>query len=219
MKEAIAAIITGIATLLGALLATQDGRLILARIFKSKNQGGAPVQRPNLLFRFFLVFLVGAATGGLLFFLVFKEAKEVPYIGGYKLPVGTIAAYMGKVAPEGWLPCNGKGNPADAEHKELIKLIGEKTPDMQGRFLRGLDPTGIIDVDGGKNRALGSPEEDAFKQHTHSVANVLTGGRFNHVGGGLNECAFGTATAGESDPKGSNETRPKNVAVNFIIKY
>ena len=134
------------------------------------------------------------------------------------MPVGTITAYMGKVAPDGWLLCNGKDIPT--QYKELVNLIGEKTPDMQGRFLRGLDPTGTIDVDGGKNRALGSPQEDAFKEHSHTVNGVLIPDiGDHHYDGGPTRVTTGTASAGESNPKGGSETRPKNVAVNFIIKY
>jgi Phage Tail Collar Domain len=212
MKESVAAIITGIATLLAALLATQDGRLILARIFKPKRPEGALGQRSNPIFRFFLVFLVGAGTGGFLFFLTVKEAGQVPYIGGYKMPVGTVVAYLGKVAPDGWLLCDGKDIPAP--YKELIVLVGEKTPDMKGRFLRGIDPTGTNDPDGA--RAIGSVQEDEFKSHSHSNVLSVTG-KLGAYSGNISPIA--NQFNFESAEAGGKETRPKNVAVNFIIKY
>ncbi len=220
MYELTAAIITGAATLIAALLATQDGRLVLIQLFRLKTPTGEPVQRSSPFVRFFWVFVVGAVAGGFLFHLAADETDKAMALGGYKTPVGTIAAYMGNTAPPGWLPCNGA--PVDDKYAVLKSmLVGGRTPDLQGVFLRGLDPTGKIDIDGKGTRALGSFEEDAFKQHSHPVSDVLipaSGPGTDHYDQGQKQVISGNSTAGDS-PTGGTETRPKNVAVNFIIKF
>ncbi len=118
-------------------------------------------------------------------------------------------------------------------------------PDFRGYFLRGLDPKAAHDPDGAK-RAIGSIQPSATKlpnaaftvssvsNHNHGGS---TGGSNVSVtmwGGGDRTFGFGsdarsdtshqhsiapdgahTHTIGGGDP----ETRPANIAVNYLIKY
>ncbi len=120
-------------------------------------------------------------------------------------------------------------------------------PDLRGYFLRGLDTTtgGANDPNvtartaqnaGGNTGAkVGTFEPDAFASHnhgvtdpghTHSVANVPTAGAV--VPGGVavavgsNPTTVATSASGTGisiQVNGGSETRPKNVAVNYLIKF
>lgn len=91
----------------------------------------------------------------------------------------------------------------------------------QGRFIRGLDPSGTVDPDGA-TRTVGSIQDDDFAAHTHesnywSSETTGTTGRSNVVGNG------GTAQGANrgtwiSQSKGGDETRPDNVALLYCRK-
>lgn len=51
-------------------------------------------------------------------------------------PIGMILAYMGNSTPDGWLDCNGAGFDT-LKYKTLQSLIGNKTPDLNNRFIMG----------------------------------------------------------------------------------
>jgi len=96
----------------------------------------------------------------------------------------------------------------------------------QGRFLRGIDQTGSLDI---KGRNPGHIQEDAFQGHRHSISAVLS---TSH--GPKDKAPHGFQSGGYSLPKTTTkdpitdrnygdvrvakETRPKNVAVLFCIK-
>jgi hypothetical protein len=132
-------------------------------------------------------------------------------------PVGSIVAYAGKSAPKGWLLCDGK--PIEAAFKALIALIGPKTPDLQGYFLRGFDPrekpAERVDPD---KRTLLSIQTDAVGPHTHQY-NRWFHNAAGKSGGDPTDVAADADSPQTSGPNpGAAETRPKNVAVNYIIK-
>lgn len=140
-----------------------------------------------------------------------------------KIPVGIIVAYYGVEAPEGWLACDGSTIPTI--FKELRKLIGSKTPNLQGRFLRGVR----------KNTKVGTFQDDQIASHHHFVFNTTNSRNGNIIN------SNSTATRMESFDKsqdyeikgskddasvgktssfgGAKETRPKNVSILWIIKY
>ncbi len=119
-----------------------------------------------------------------------------------------------------------------------------KVPDLRGMFLRGLDPDGDIDPDG-KSRSLGNRQDDQFQIHHHEVyAPAADNGRSTFLEAqvrkkfpddGVNTAAFVVhhdstnnqkvyragklIQAGTQELRTGEETRPVNVAVNFIIKY
>lgn len=114
-------------------------------------------------------------------------------------------------------------------------------PDLRGEFVRGLD--GGRGVDSG--RVLGSSQGAAFAEHTHTATTDVTDAGHTHSivtqtgpwasGGGSLEAisfsAFGSANSHNTDSattditvdvtlsnEGGTETRPRNVALNYIIK-
>ena len=143
------------------------------------------------------------------------------------VPIGSIMAYWGTTAPDGWLLCNGQPVPDGSEYDALRAMVGNNTPNLQGYFLRGLDTSGSVDPE--KGRAVGSKQADALlKSHTHPLPGVVkdTGGAYGspvQYGGGLGITwpgYHGTPTPDSAEANiGDVETRPKNVAVNYIIKY
>ncbi|MEO1269623.1 MAG: tail fiber protein [Myxococcota bacterium] len=67
----------------------------------------------------------------------------------HHVPVGTVVAFAGQVAPRGWLLCNG-ANVSRTTYPALFAAIGTthgagtnassfRLPDFRGRFLRGVD--------------------------------------------------------------------------------
>jgi hypothetical protein len=71
------------------------------------------------------------------------------------VPVGTIIAYAGASAPDGYLACDG-GSFSASTYPKLYVLLGEaKTPDLRGYFVRGL---------GGASGARGTAQQDAGRE-------------------------------------------------------
>lgn len=96
------------------------------------------------------------------------------------LPIGTVIAFCGILAPQGssaapgahatagieawgWTPCDGRQLSA-TDYPELFACIGNLyggqapaflLPDLRGYFLRGADPQGINDPDAGQRRDIG----------------------------------------------------------------
>jgi hypothetical protein len=161
------------------------------------------------------------------------------------VPVGTVVSYMGDALniPAGWILCDGSAVDQTI-YNELYAVIGDsfKTtanaeefnlPDLRGKFLRGLDTSGSIDPDG-RNRKVGSSQADAFQGHRVRMSWIgireawrdtvdLDRWYRGSTGYANNDPVSKVATI-ESDgvngtPRQANETRPKNMAVNFIIKY
>lgn len=162
------------------------------------------------------------------------------------VPPGTIVAFGGVDAPEGWLLCDGAVIPEGEQYDLLRRALdpkgATKVPNLQGYFLRGLDPTGGIDLDG-RGRVLGSRQGDDFKRHDHGSKTGESGqhshvtqwahpihrprpGSFNRDSDNTGRNPDGGNPTSEVGPhthtitaEGGKETRPKNVAVNWIIKY
>ncbi len=214
MNEILASIITGIATLVAALIATQDGRQIIKAIFGARPADKISGSRgKSVLTRFIFVFVVGALAGALFFRVAAKATETIAFQAGYRVPVGTIMAYSGRTEPEGWLFCDGQE--IGKNFHELRALVGDRTPDLRGQFLRGYDPTGKVDPEGSK-RALGTFQNDEFMHHHHTayLANGSDGGGRS----GQGDLLYSVNREASTLDAGGAETRPKNFSVNFIIK-
>ena len=150
--------------------------------------------------------------------------------GGGSAPAGSVMSFAGNGAgsiPDGWLLCNGAAV-SRTTYSALFAVIGTTfgagdgsttfgLPDLRGEFVRGFD--GGRGVDAG--RAFGSAQGQDIQSHSHSFAQ---GANFTFVP------ASGTATRGYLDgggqgpstkqtgTAGGTETRPRNVALNYIIK-
>jgi microcystin-dependent protein len=144
-------------------------------------------------------------------------------------PPGSVMAYLGTTAPSGWFLCDGTA-PSRTTYSNLFAVIGTtygtgngsttfNLPDLRGVFLRGLDSGKGYDT----GRTLGSYQADIFASHTHSATRKIG---FSQGAGSFHGSEW-TADTGRNEtiltdtttPAGGSETRPKNVAVNYIIKY
>ena len=138
-------------------------------------------------------------------------------------PIGSLSAFAGSTAPNKWLICNGAAV-SRATYSDLYAVVGDvygngdgsttfNLPDLRGEFIRGLDGGRGVDA----ARTLGSAQSDLLKSHTHQVQNVFSGG-----GTGDEENYVSNVTASRSTidtlSSGGAETRPRNIAMNYIIK-
>ncbi len=152
-------------------------------------------------------------------------------------PPGVVVAYMGVTIPNGWLSCDGS-TVTVTQYLGLFNAIGYtyggsgasfSVPNLNGMFLRGRATDTTNDPDG--PRSLGSNQIDTFQGHHHSPAMSVNA---NTTGVGPSY-TLSTATGGgpwagipaldpspdfiNGSPRTGSETRPKNMAVNYIIKY
>lgn len=138
-------------------------------------------------------------------------------------PIGTVSAFAGASAPDKYLMCDGS-TISRTTYSDLYAVLGDvygngdgsttfEIPDLRGEFLRGLDGGRGVDA----SRTLGSAQSDLLKSHTHQVQNVFSGG-----GTGDEENYVSNVTARRSTidtlSSGGAETRPRNIAMNYIIK-
>lgn len=178
-------------------------------------------------------------------------------------PIGTIMAYAGPInsaweVANGWLLCNGRlldrtaNDPAGAPYQGLFNAIGSgwggdgvngfNIPDLQGRFLRGVDNGSHRDPDAASRDApnpgghtgdrVGSLQSDQYASHAHTANDrghahpftVFNTDGHGGVGAGFPNDARGAGTdVGHADitvqPSGGRETRPCNAAVFWIVRY
>lgn len=163
----------------------------------------------------------------------------------YRTP-GEIIAYGGATStvPPDFLLCNGSSYDT-TEYPDLYAVLGFKwgndsgkfrVPDLRGYFLRGVDHSQGVDVDAGSRTAkytggntgdkVGTYETDTFQCHEHNIPiNSGLAGSAEQVSSITSraEKALGTVETDsirESDcdaPRTSDETRPKNASVEYII--
>ena len=156
-----------------------------------------------------------------------------------QLPVGSILPFYGNEnqRPKGWLFCNG-GEVSRHDFPDLYRHLiaanptlrvgndGVRLPDLRGEFLRGTDLGRGLD----SGRKLGSvqPSQAALPQHGHGLSQEI--GRSNGWSGGWGGEGSQKAVNGPGDKamvvqssdielsKSHRETRPRNIALNFIIR-
>ena len=142
----------------------------------------------------------------------------------------------------GWMLCDGRAI-EKSKYPELFNAIGFANgnpmnigtrfnlPDYRGRFLRGVDDTANRDSDkdtrgamfeyGYSGNRVGSVQEDTIALHDHILGNRMTvralepDGEFE-VSTNPKWADHGTHSTGKT---GGAETRPKNVYVNWIIRF
>lgn len=139
-------------------------------------------------------------------------------------PAGIIKAHGAATAPNGYLKCNGAAV-SRTTYAALFAAIGTtwgagdgsttfNVPELRGEFLRGLDDGRGIDT----GRALNVFQAGDIQSHTHIQRTYSSAGGANYRmpqdGSGLvQDSAISTQTAG------GTETRPRNQAALFIIKF
>jgi hypothetical protein len=112
--------------------------------------------------------------------VVFSDEKlqTVPYAiyAQNGVPTGTISAYVGTVAPNGWMFCDGGAIPADPYYSNLKAVLGNanNTPDLRAMFLRGAGSG-----NGQTGPAVRGAQLDEIRSHLHTVA-ITTNGNGEH---------------------------------------
>ena len=155
--------------------------------------------------------------------------------GSAFVPPGAITSYAGSSAPTGWLLCDGSAV-SRTTYADLFAVCGItygagngsttfNLPNLVGYFIRGLDIGGAVDPD---SRTLGSTQTDAFQGHRHSIShNANKFAERDATTGGSDFAKKEHATISVTDPitdgvngtpRTESETRPVNMALNYIIK-
>ena len=144
------------------------------------------------------------------------------------LPAGAVVALWSVQIPLGWLLCDGSAVPEGSQYDKLRALVNGKLPDLRGVFLRGAGQNGeaAYRYEGDASRAIGSLQLDEFKAHVHafddftfSENNGVPGKAWGSAGKSDIDNSPGSPFKHETAAAGGGETRPKNAAVNWIIKY
>ncbi|MBW0058440.1 phage tail protein [Escherichia coli] len=131
---------------------------------------------------------------------------------GSALPVGVPVPWPSATPPTGWLKCNGAAFSAE-EYPELAKVYPtNKLPDLRGEFIRGWDDGRGID----SGRTLLSPQDGSIEAHGHDYNGVI----YTSSGPSwANTTDAGhRAYSGFTSSYGGSETRPRNIAFNYIVR-
>ncbi|WP_387467856.1 phage tail protein, partial [Photorhabdus sp. RM323S] len=139
-------------------------------------------------------------------------------------PVGVPLPYPHRYTPAGYLTCNGQTFDKSLYPKLTEAYPDGKVPDLRGEFIRGWDDSRGVDP----GRACGTWQPDGIPDHTHYkviskqiVENlVLAGGE----SWGTARNSLYTRSLDQSTGTGGvigiteNETRPRNIAFNYIVR-
>lgn len=165
-------------------------------------------------------------------------ANRTQFLYNRLTPIGTMAMWPTSTAPTGWLVCDGS-QVSRTTYSALFAVIGTvfgqgngtttfHLPDARGRFprgysgLSGLDPDAAsrtaMNAGGATGNNIGTVQDDAFEAHSHTVnteagLNGPEAGAVPDPSGSTTPTTFNTGESGTS-----TETRPKNFAINFIIR-
>ncbi|HFV8750089.1 TPA: phage tail protein [Escherichia coli] len=154
-----------------------------------------------------------------------KTALENLGLGdGSALPVGVPVPWPSATPPTGWIKCNGAPFSAQ-EYPELAKAYPtNKLPDLRGEFIRGWDDGRGIDT----GRALLSIQSDEVRKLALKYWGPASIGSpsktfalSESAGGGLYTDGISQASGGITNAfqlPGGSETRPRNIAFNYIVR-
>lgn len=120
---------------------------------------------------------------------------------------GAIVMWGKSTPPSGWLECNGQST---SGYPNLVAIYGSNVPDLRGEFVRGWDNGKGTDP----GRVILTSQSQDIQPHTHTV-NLVRGYLQSNANTNTPEGVYGTGTTGST---GGTETRPRNVALMFIVK-
>ncbi len=148
---------------------------------------------------------------------------------GTIVPAGTVIPYGSSSAPFGYVKCNGAAISRTA-YSDLFFAIGTNfgagdgsttfnVPDLRGEFIRGWDDGRGAD----SGRGFASFQNHQFEDHTHNYSDHTGGWSYqSHYSGPhttTHQYDSGRTTGGAASGNRGSETRPRNIAMLYCIKY
>ncbi|MGV7961884.1 tail fiber protein [Photorhabdus tasmaniensis] len=130
--------------------------------------------------------------------------------GGDVYPVGAPIPWSLPNPPAGYLMCNGQAFNKSQYPQLAIAYPSGVLPDLRGEFIRGWDDERGVDP----GRTVLSWQADEFKSHAHTGVFTSPLERESHGRGGWGAIN----TDGTTSLVGGNETRPRNIAFNYIVR-
>ena len=139
---------------------------------------------------------------------------------GGSVETGMVMTASNGVISAGFLECNG-ATLSRSTYSSLFSAIGTiygagdgsttfRIPDLRGEFIRGVDSGRGVDI----GRNIGTFQADDFKAHSHK----FIGGGFQN-GGASGAYGDGGSYNQDTTVVGAADTRPRNIAMMFVIKY
>lgn len=156
-------------------------------------------------------------------------------------PVGSIVMWPSATVPSGWLHCNGQSVSRNT-YQDLFNVLSVNgvpiygaddanhfdVPDMRGLFVRGWangesdDPDRASRTnrgDGTTGDNIGTLQSDTNKSHTHAYTSPLIGTYPNLERDSHGSAVeYPTENGATSVSDGGTESRPKNIAMMYIIR-
>jgi microcystin-dependent protein len=163
------------------------------------------------------------------------SSKTVTLPATISLPAGAVMSFAMNSAPAGWLAADGNEYAKTGTYAALFAAIsttyGEtngsggagtshfRVPDLRGYFVRGVGVAGQngANSDGTVSGTFGQKQADDLKSHTHTYSDA--GVSQTGLAGGPTPFANTGTTSRTTDATGGTETRPKNIAMLYCIKF
>lgn len=173
-----------------------------------------------LLQRVTLVAPAGVGVGGQIWQRSRYDASQAygPWVNMFKtssmLPIGAPIPWPSVIPPAGFLSLAGQGFNW-TQYPELAAVYpGLVLPDMRGEFIRGWDNGRGVNP----GRGLLTVELDQYENHTHYA---LESGWVVHGGNATGGAGVGFGLTGVNSAvsgKFGTETRPRNLALNYVCR-
>lgn len=143
-------------------------------------------------------------------------AADVGAIVREDAPVGIPQPWPLVTAPLGWLICNGATFDKAMYPYLASAYPSGKLPDLRGEFIRGWDNGRSVDP----GRSLLAWQDDMIKKHSHTLGTYksVDAGIKMPVTAGAELSNSGVGGAMYTGEAGSSETRPRNIAFNYIVR-
>lgn len=146
---------------------------------------------------------------------------------GSAIPVGVPVPYPLATPPAGWMKCNGSTFNLTSFPALAAVFPSGKLPDLRGEFIRGWDDGRGVDA----GRSILTVQEDMIESHEHSVwrrgddTRIRQSSNANDPGINYLSVVHSNTVipGGDVDslyaaPTGGSETRPRNIAFNYIVR-
>ena len=156
--------------------------------------------------------------------VVLATRKYVDEVALSSYPVGAPIPWPTAVPPTGYITMTGQSFSAATYPKLAIAYPSLVLPDMRAEFIRGWDGGRGIDT----GRAILGTQVSATESHTHRVTTGINTDSTRDQNGNLssdplavksiNGASIVQQTSTRVESFGGSETRPRNIAFNYIVR-